>query len=196
MNCILVCGMPAAGKTTIAKKLSKSLGLPVFSKDEIKELLYDAVGFRSRAEKVALGVGAMDAMYYAAGQVMGAGGSVILENNFENASVQGLRALLDRWGAQPVTVMLTGDYETVYRRFLARDQSPQRHRGHVVNTCYPEEPGEKPPYVPMTLEQYVAGFTSRGMESFDIGGPRVTVDVTDLSKVDHALVARQVRAFF
>ena len=82
MNCVLVCGMPAAGKTTIARYLSKNLGLPMFSKDEIKERLYDTVGFGSRAEKEALGVGAMEAMYYAASQVMAVGGSVILENTF------------------------------------------------------------------------------------------------------------------
>ena len=95
MYCILIAGLPAAGKGTLARELSRRLGLPMFSKDDIKELLYDTVGFRGRAEKVALGVGAMEAMYYAAGQVMTRGGSVILENNFENASLPGLRALLD-----------------------------------------------------------------------------------------------------
>lgn len=196
MNCVLVCGMPAAGKTTIARYLSKSLGLPMFSKDEIKERLYDTVGFGSRAEKVALGVGAMEAMYYAAGQVMAVGGSVILENNFENASLPGLRALLKSFDCQPVTVMLTGDVKIIYQRFLERDVSPQRHRGHVVNTCYPEPPGEKPPYVPITLEQYVAGFAGRGMDRFDVGGPRVTVDVTELSQVDFEAVALQVQGLF
>ena len=32
-----------------------------------KELLYDIVGFRSRAEKVRLGIAAMEIMYYAEG---------------------------------------------------------------------------------------------------------------------------------
>ncbi len=196
MNCVLVCGMPAAGKTTIARYLSKNLGLPMFSKDEIKERLYDTVGFGSRAEKVALGVGAMEAMYYAASQVMAVGGSVILENNFENASLPGLRALLKSFDCRPVAVMLTGNVKMIYQRFLQRDLSPQRHRGHVVNTCYPEPPGEKPPYVPITLEQYVAGFAGRGMDRFDVGGPRITVDVTELSQVDFQAVARQVQGLF
>ena len=92
--------------------------------------------------------------------------------------------------------MLTGNVKMIYQRFLQRDLSPQRHRGHVVNTCYPEPPGEKPPYVPITLEQYVAGFAGRGMDRFDVGGPRITVDVTELSQVDFQAVARQVQGLF
>ena len=49
MFCILVTGIPAAGKSTMAKFLGEQLQLPVLSKDGIKELLYDTVGFRSRA---------------------------------------------------------------------------------------------------------------------------------------------------
>ena len=195
MYCIMVGGMPAAGKSTLARELSCRLGLPMFSKDDIKELLYDTVGFRGRAEKVALGVGAMEALYYAAGQVMARGGSVILENNFENASLPGLRALLEKYQARPLTVLLTGDSEVLYQRFLERDQSPQRHRGHVVNTCYPEPKGERPPYAPMSYAQYVEGFTQRGMDSFAPGGPRLTVDATDLDKVDWQALAEEIQGY-
>ena len=40
MFCILVTGIPAAGKSTMAKFLGEQLQLPVLSKDGIKELLY------------------------------------------------------------------------------------------------------------------------------------------------------------
>lgn len=142
MSCILVCGVPASGKSYMARQLSDILGIPMFSKDDIKERLFDTVGFRSREEKVALGVGAMEVMYYAAGQVLSVGGSVILENNFETVSIPGIRGLLERFGCRTVTVELTGKAEMLYRRFLERDRSPERHRGHVVNTCYPERPGQ------------------------------------------------------
>ena len=178
----------------MAAALSKELGFPLFSKDSIKELLYDTVGFRSRAGKVALGLGSMEILYYCAGQVLALGQSVILENNFENVSKPGLQALLGKYPCPVVTVMLTGDPQVVYRRFLQRDAYPQRHRGHVVNTCYPEPPGGPLPYAPLSFEQFVAGFQSRGMADFDIGGPQVTVDATDLSTVDARAIAREVLA--
>ena len=52
MYCILVAGMPASGKSTIAVRISESLGIPMLSKDSIKEVLFDDLGFHSRAEKV------------------------------------------------------------------------------------------------------------------------------------------------
>lgn len=51
MYCILVTGIPAAGKSTMAETLAENLKLPVISKDTVKELLFDCVGFRSREEK-------------------------------------------------------------------------------------------------------------------------------------------------
>lgn len=194
MSCmILVCGIPASGKSYLACQLSSILGIPMLSKDAIKERLFDTVGFRSREEKVALGVGAMEIMYYAAGQVLSRGVQVILENNFEAASVPGVKALIKRCKCRTVTVELTGEAEVLYRRFLSRDSSPERHRGHVVNTCYPEVPGQAGEHRPISLEQFVEGFTKRGMAGFDIGGPRIVVDTTDIDKVDCAAVAEQVR---
>lgn len=194
MRCILICGMPAAGKSYMARQLSDILGIPMFSKDDIKERLYDTVGFTCREEKVALGVGAMEIMYYAAEQVISKGESVILENNFETSSIQGVRNLLERCKCKPITIELTGKADVIYKRFLARDVSPERHRGHVVNTCYPELPGQAAVYNPMSLEQFVDGFTKRGMVGFDIGGPRIIVDMTDFQKVDCVAIAERVRA--
>ena len=63
MYCILVSGIPAAGKSTIAERISMQLQLPVFSKDRFKEILFDQIGFASRTEKVKLGTAAMNLMY-------------------------------------------------------------------------------------------------------------------------------------
>lgn len=193
MYCVLVTGIPAAGKSTAAAYLSRALALPLLSKDSVKELLYDRLGFSSREEKVRLGLAAMDAMYYAAGQLLAAGQPVILENNFENASREGLAALLGRYDCTAITVAMTGDYAAVYRRFCERDKSPDRHPGHVFNDHYPHEPLSAPPLV-ISFDRYVESITSRGMDSFTANGPRITVDTTDVSRVDLAALAQQVRA--
>lgn len=141
MYCILVTGIPASGKSTMAEFLAERLRLPMLSKDKIKEILFDDVGFASRSEKVALGISAMNILYYTARQLMKCGRPFILENNFENISREGILFLLQKYSYHAVTVVLTGNYEIIYQRFLARNESPDRHRGHVVNDCYPEKKG-------------------------------------------------------
>ena len=73
MYCILITGIPASGKSTLASVLSDRLHIPMLSKDSIKELLFDDIGFHSRAEKVALGAAAQNVLYYAARQLLRSG---------------------------------------------------------------------------------------------------------------------------
>lgn len=194
MVCILVSGMPASGKSTMAAYLSRVLGMPMFSKDAIKERLYDSVGFRSRAEKVQLGVAAMHILYDCARACLSCGQSVILENNFEVASREGLAALLADCPCRVIVVHMTGDLRALYARFAARDQSPLRHRGHVVNDCYPEPPGHRQTHATPSFDAFAASVASRGMDQLPCDAPCIRVDTTDPDSVDSAAVAAQIRA--
>ena len=198
MYCILVTGIPAAGKSTMAEVVSEKLKLPVISKDNIKELLFDNVGFQSRAEKVKLGVASMEIMYYAAGQLMKAGQPFILENNFEYSSKQGIQTFLEKYQYSALTITLTGDYEVIYQRFLKRESSPDRHRGHVVNDCYPERKEEDPETSrskTISYESFVRGIEQRGFDAFCADGRLIKVDTTDFSKINMEELFSQIAAW-
>lgn len=198
MYCILVTGIPAAGKSTMAKDLSERLKLPVISKDIIKELLFDNVGFQSRAEKVKLGMASMEIMYYVAGQLMKAGQAFILENNFEYSSEQGMKNLLEKYQYSALTITLTGDYKVIYQRFLERENSPDRHRGHVVNNCYPEkEENRQNPLKAKTIsyENFVRGIEQRGFDAFCVDGRQIKVDTTDFSQMNIEELFSQIAAW-
>ena len=187
MYCILVTGIPAAGKSTMAKVMSEKLKLPVISKDTIKERLFDNVGFQSRAEKAKLGIASMEIMYYVAGQLMKAGQPFILENNFEYSSEQGMKNLLEKYQYSALTITLTGDYKVIYQRFLERESSPDRHRGHVVNDCYPEKKENNPKTLKaktISYENYVRGIEQRGFDAFCVDGRQIKVDTTDFSRIN------------
>lgn len=198
MYCILVTGIPAAGKSTMAELLSERLNLPVISKDIIKELLFDNVGFQSRAEKVNLGTAGMEIMYYVAGQLMKAGQAFILENNFEYSSEQGMKKILEAYQYPVLTITLTGDYKVIYQRFLERESSPDRHRGHIVNDRYPEQQesssGEQKT-VTVSYEDYVRGIEQRGFDAFLFDGEQIRVDTTDFSKIDMEDLFSQIVAW-
>ena len=187
MYCILVTGIPAAGKSTMAEAVSERLKLPVISKDTVKELLFDNVGFHSREEKVNLGIASMEIMYYVARQLMKTGQPFILENNFEYSSESGMKNLLENYPYPVLTITLTGDYRVIYRRFLERESSPDRHRGHVVNDCYPEKKENNPKTLKaktISYENYVRGIEQRGFDAFCVDGRQIKVDTTDFSRIN------------
>ncbi len=198
MYCILVTGIPAAGKSTMADALSERLKLPAISKDTVKELLFDNVGFRSRAEKVNLGIASMEIMYYVADQLMKSGQAFILENNFEYSSQHGINNLLEKYQYSVLTITLTGDYKVIYQRFLERESSPDRHRGHVVNDCYPEKKESNSKELKATsisYENYVHGIKQRGFDAFLVEGRQIKVDTTDFSKIDMEELFSQIAAW-
>ena len=198
MYCILVTGIPAAGKSTMAEVVSEKLKLPVISKDAIKEVLFDNVGFQSRAEKVNLGIVSMEIMYYAAGQLMKAGQPFILENNFEYSSEQGMKNLIEKYQYSVLTITLTGDYKVIYQRFLERENSPDRHRGHVVNDCYPEKKENNIKTLKaktISYENFVYGIEKRGFDAFCVDGRQIKVDTTDFSKINIGELFSQIAAW-
>ena len=178
MYCILATGIPAAGKSTMAKVMSEKLKLPVISKDTIKELLFDNVGFQSRAEKVKLGIASMEIMYYVAGQLM--------------------KNLLEKYQYSVLTITLTGDYKVIYQRFLERENSPDRHRGHVVNDCYPEKKENNLKTLKaktISYENFVCGIEKRGFDAFCVDGGQIKVDTTDFSKINMEELLSQIETW-
>lgn len=182
----------------MAETIADRLKLPVISKDTIKEFLYDHVGFQSREEKVNLGIASMEIMYYTAGQLMKAGQPFILENNFEYSSEYGIKTILAKYQYPALTITLTGDYKVIYQRFLERDLSSDRHRGHVVNDCYPEKrkrSAEELRAASITYENYAHSIEKRGFDAFCVDGRQIKVDTTDFSKIDVENIFLQIASW-
>lgn len=189
MYAILVAGLPAAGKTRFAEWLSARRKLPLISKDEIKERLFDTLGFRSREEKVRLDVAAFELLCGFAEREMQAGRDLLIENNFEDSSTEPMKELLEKYGCNAITVRFQGNIETIYSRFLEREHSPDRHPGHIRNDRYPAD--DDPPSTSLTLEQFADGMEKRGFARFSLGR-LIEVDATDLARVDYEAIERRI----
>lgn len=183
MRLLIVAGMPASGKSTIAKKLSAHFGFPIIEKDEIKEELFDTVGFMNYPEKRRLDVAATAVLMRVADAMLSADTSFIIVNNFRADARDEVKALIDKHNANVAFVFFGGNSDVFYKRYVERDNLGLRHLGHALQEHYPPLEGDALTYE-MTREEFREKFEMLGMDKFDIGCDRITVDATYPEKID------------
>ncbi len=122
---VVISGPPAAGKTTLAKQLSESLGLPVLAKDMLKESLLDDLGYDDRERSRQIGFAAFRLHLKLAEILSGSGVSFIFETAFYDKSAPEIRVALQ--GSRIIQAWMVADIETMLRRAASRD----RHPGHA-----------------------------------------------------------------
>ncbi len=192
MDLIIIAGMPASGKSTIAKKIGVAFGYPILEKDEIKEELFDVFGYENREEKRRLDVAANAVLVRCAESILKSGTSLILVNNFPKEKSAEVQEMIRRCGCRCVTLFLDGDHEVFYHRYVERDLHHARHMGHRFILHYPLKEGDDPDRS-MTREDFREIFEKQGMAEFRIEGPRIPVDATYPETVNVDELIRQIR---
>jgi predicted kinase len=175
---IVVTGRPAAGKTTLAKLLSKELGVPLICKDRIREVLFERLGWKDRAWAQLLGRASIDLMFHFADAQLEAGCSLIMDNSFApNVSTPRFQGLQAKHGVSSIQIVCNADAETLFRRFSERVRTGARHPGHGDEAI---------------LDELQANLAKESPSMMDLGGPVIQVDTTDFARFDHTMIARQI----
>lgn len=126
---LIVNGPPASGKTTLGKKVAEELAIPMFSKDAIKEELYDSLGPVVRRVFRHLGETSMRLMYLAARSTLEAGRSVVIEANFNRGlSENDIGELLEL--CTPMQLHCDAPTDELVQRYEERDDDGDRHPVH------------------------------------------------------------------
>jgi predicted kinase len=177
---IIVTGLPAAGKTTLAAWLSQQLGIPLITKDPIKEILFDILGWSDRKWSQRLGGASIEIMYYIAQASLMAGGSIILDNPFspDLASVK-LSALAQQAKAGRLQIICRATPEVAYQRFKQRAEAGLRHPGHLDLQI---------------MGEVQASFAQNRPLRLDIGGEVIEVDTNDFAVLRYEPILAQVQA--
>jgi len=128
----VITGLPATGKTTLARALARALAAPLLAKDGIKEPLLDVFGVASRAASRRLSDASFAVLFALAAEQLALVDAVVLEGNFRPGEHEpDFRALLARHALESCAQVLCRIPEPLRQaRLQARTADSARHSGH------------------------------------------------------------------
>ncbi len=178
---IIISGPSCTGKTILAKKISEKFKIPFFTKDGIKEILFDDLGWSDREWSKKLGVASYSILHYFLDSILATGNPLIMESNFKpEFETKEISDRVKKYNYLPLQIMCQCDGQVLFERFKKRSESGARHPGHCDNSNYDE----------------FKGLLLKGkFEPMDIGGETIIFDSTDLNNLDYESVLNKIKKY-
>ena len=178
---VIITGHVATGKTTLGIKLAAALQLPFYSKDALKEILYDTLGWSDREWSKKAGASAFRLLDHITTQELAAGRSAIVEANFlPQFDSTRFSAWQADYKAHYLQIRCSANKEVLIERLKSRSLGDERHPGHNDASDY---------------EEFIPAFQAGDMGFLDLEGPKINLDTTDFAKVDFAALLTQLYSF-
>lgn len=133
---ILVTGLPASGKTTIATSLAKDLGFQYVGKDQYKIELYEKYGFSSFEEKENLNIISEEIMYARLYSLLKNCNNVIFDK-WICKDYSRIDEITKELGVEVVVIYLNCNVDVAVSRYNNRIDMGARHIGLSIKNKYP-----------------------------------------------------------
>lgn len=163
--------------------MADALRVTLVAKDDIKEIMYDKIGWSDKAFSAKLAHATFGIMDYITEQHLKNGRSIALECNYSpKLASEKFVKWQSQYDCRIVQVVCRTEVGILAQRFSDRQQR-DRHPGH-------NDSG--------TIDEYAASFhqriENREDQPLDVDGPVRIVDTTDFNAVDSAEITRWVRS--
>lgn len=169
-------GLPCSGKTTLARRISSEFQLPLFEKDEIKEQLFDCLGWGDIPWSRKLSKASKEMLFYILQEETKMGRSIIIECNFvaqfDSPRIQEIAKLFP---FTPIQVLCWAQGDELIHRFTHRTGT--RHPGHNDQVLVDELKNE---------------LMKGKADPLDIGGELIEIDTTDIDAIDYDLLFQKI----
>jgi predicted kinase len=121
---VIVSGLPATGKTTLAKKIGEKFKLPVFTKDDVKVLIADGINAKNPSVK-GLGSTSNSILFYIAVHCLENGYSLIIEGNFKDTKqTKEFITYLKKANKRVCEIHCVAEYQLRFKRYNSRERHP------------------------------------------------------------------------
>ena len=168
---IVVSGFSCTGKTTLAQKIAKRYSLPLISRDDIKESLYNSLGYSDREWSKKLGVASYELLYLFLDKILVNKQDLIVESNFQPEFDE--RKFLNLKNKHQFNLLQIHCYaatEVILERFKNRAISGTRHPGHVDH---------------LNNEEIKLNLQKGSYEIFKASDRSIKIDTTDFNLIDY-----------
>lgn len=130
-NLIVVSGLSGTGKSGIARRIAADLGLPCLGTDQLKEVLFDTLGWSDVTWSDRLRNAASALLWSVCRSMLEAGQSIVVEGALK-AELDGprLHAMRHQFRPRILEVHCHAPREVLAKRVAERAESGERHPGH------------------------------------------------------------------
>ena len=115
---IVISGPSCTGKTTLAKKISEKFQLPLITKDSIKEMIFDNLGWSDREWSRKVGGTSSKLLGYFLDLMFVAQRPLIIESNFKpEFDIKPILEKIAKYGYFPLQIMCQCEGRVLFERF-------------------------------------------------------------------------------
>ncbi len=177
---ILITGLSCTGKTTIGEKISKKFNFPLISRDNIKESLFDSLGYKDRKWSKKLGSASYDLLFDFIEKLLSTKYTLIVETNFNpKLHNKKLKKLKKKYNTYIIQLYCYADDKVILDRFRKRWKSGKRHPGHVDH---------------ISIKELGQGLAKKEYRLINVGDKIIKVNTNNFKKINYKNLFKEIKS--